>query len=198
MSWDVLPGETPIDDISGLKIKDIRTRKELAYVEAENIRKAVVKYFASKPNHRTAPFDLSWSLKLHEEMFGDVWDWAGIPRQTDLNLGVPWHQVEIALKNVFDDLDYWKENWADVLEQAVHLHHKTVQVHPFLNGNGRWARMLANIWLRLHDVPVTVWPEETIGSVSKIRDEYLNAIKIADNGQYKNLYDLHQRFSEII
>ncbi|HSG73023.1 MAG TPA: Fic family protein, partial [Planctomycetaceae bacterium] len=163
-------------------------------VEAENIRKVVVKYLAAKPSRRMAPFDLAWGLKLHAEMFGDVWDWAGTPRQKDLNLGVPWYQVQSALKNAFDDLAFWKANWPDVLEQAVHLHHRSVQVHPFLNGNGRWARMLSNIWLRLHDSPITVWPEETVGSVSEIRDEYIEAVRDADNGQFEPLIELHRKF----
>ena len=194
--WETLPGETPIHDISGLRIRDVRTRKELFVVEAENIRKAVVKYLAAKPSRRMAPFDLAWSLKLHKEMFGDVWAWAGTSRQIDLNLGVPWHQVETALMNVLDDLAYWEVNWTDVVEQAAHLHHRSVQVHPFQNGNGRWSRMMANIWLRIHDVPITIWPEETIGTVSTIRDEYLDAIRGADEGRFEVLIELHKRFAD--
>lgn len=197
MMWDTLPGETPIDDISGLKIKDVRTRIELATVEAENVRKAVLKYLAAKPSHRIAPFDFTWSLKLHKEMFGDVWEWAGRPRQIDLNLGVSWHQVQTALMDILDNLAHWEKQWPDVVEQAAHLHHRCVQIHPFQNGNGRWARMMANIWLRIHDVPITVWPEETIGTVSTIRDEYLEAIKSADEGQFNLLISLHRRFSDI-
>ena len=56
---------------------------------------------------------------------------------------------------------------------AVHLHHRAVQIHPFLNGNGRWARLLANILLKLHKAPLTEWPEEAIGATSVIREEYL-------------------------
>lgn len=193
-NWETLPGETPIDDISGLKLKDVKTRKQLARVEAENSLKATVKYLAAKPSRRLAPFTLSWLLKLHSDMLGDVWDWAGAPRQIDLNIGVAWHRVQADLQNLLDDLEYWEKNWPEVLEQAVHLHHRAVHIHPFRNGNGRWARMLANIWLRLHDCPVVEWPEKTIGAVSVIRDEYLAAIKTADHGDMKPLLDLHRRF----
>lgn len=57
-----IPGETPIDDISGFKIKGISTRKELIPLEAENIRKAIVKCLAKKRSRRSARFDYSWSL----------------------------------------------------------------------------------------------------------------------------------------
>jgi len=194
--FESIPGETPIDDISGLKLKHVHTRKELAAAEAENIRKAVVKYFATKPSRRIAPFDLTWCMNLHREMFGEVWDWAGSLRTVELNLGLPPHQLQSHLKNTLDDLAYWETNWPDLMEQAAHLHHRTVRIHPFLNGNGRWARMLANIWLRTHDAPVTIWPEDTIGSISTIREEYLNAIRDADNGRFDPLIELHRRFAE--
>ncbi|HWL11201.1 MAG TPA: mobile mystery protein B [Planctomicrobium sp.] len=196
MKWAPLPGETPLDDVSGLILKNIRTRKQLFLAEAENIRKATVKYLAQTPTARMAPFDLSWCLKLHHEMFGEIWNWAGRPRQQNLNIGVPWLQVESSLRQTLDDLKYWESNWSDVVEQATHLHHRVVQIHPFLNGNGRWARMLANIWLSRHESPLVLWPEETIGSISVIRDEYLQAIRSADQGNFALLIAMHQKYLE--
>ena len=194
-SWETLPGETPIDDVSGLKVKGITTRKELALAEAKNIRKPTIKYLAVKPTPKKTPFDLAWSLKLHGEMFGEVWEWAGKVRQKELNLGVPFHQVTSELMQVFENLKYWEEHWEDVLEQAVHLHHQTVRIHPFLNGNGRWARMLSNIWLRLHDEPLVIWPS-SMDAISEIRDEYIESIQTADQGTMQPLIDLHRRFQE--
>jgi hypothetical protein len=40
-------GETPLDDISGLKIEGITTRNELDESEAENILDAFLKYTVS-------------------------------------------------------------------------------------------------------------------------------------------------------
>jgi Fic-DOC domain mobile mystery protein B len=187
-----LPGETPIDDVSGLKVKGIRSRAELNAAEAENIRRAVVKYLSKKPTRRSARFDYAWSLKLHREMLGRVWAWAGRPRVSDTNLGVPWRQIEPRLFGLLGDLAVWKTSGMDMVEQAALLHHRAVQIHPFTNGNGRWARLLANIWLKLHDAPLTVWPEETIGAASPIREEYLAAIRQADEGDYDALTELHR------
>ena len=55
--------------------------------------------------------------------------------------------------------------------------------------------MLANVWLKRHDHMVTVWPEETIGSKSVIREEYLAAIRAADEGEEGPLIELHRRFT---
>ncbi len=76
-AWKPISGETPINDISGLTPKWVTTRAQLNDVEAQNIRKAVMRYLASKPSRRQAPFTLGWCYKLHRQMFGEVWRWAG-------------------------------------------------------------------------------------------------------------------------
>jgi Fic-DOC domain mobile mystery protein B len=162
-------------------------------VEAENIRKAVVKYFAAPPTRKMAPFDLSWALQLHREMFGDVWKWAGVPRTTDLNIGVAFYHVEGRLHDLLENLKYWKD--LPLVEQAAMLHHKAVEIHPFLNGNGRWARMLANVWLAVRGSAPTQWPEDSVGEESPVRGEYLAAIRAADGGEYGPLVELHRRYT---
>jgi fido (protein-threonine AMPylation protein) len=130
-------------------------------------------------------------------MFGNVWRWAGSPRRENLNIGVPWHLIEIRLQDLLADLSQWEIDWPSVLEQAVHLHYRAVCIHPFKNGNGRWSRMLGNIWLRLHGHPITMWPEPTIGAGSVVRAEYLGALKCADEASdMAPLVELHKRFSE--
>jgi Fic-DOC domain mobile mystery protein B len=191
---NLLPGETPIDDITGLKVCAVATRRQLSLIEAENIRKVLVKYFGGDLSSEIAPFDLTWAKKLHQEMYGDVWDWAGQFRQRDLNLGCSWTQIQERAHNVFEDLSYWKDEGVDLVEQATRLHHQAGFIHPFLNGNGRWARMLTNIWLCLHGSPDVAWPEETIGSDSPIRSGYIEALKAADDGDTDLLLVLHRQY----
>lgn len=194
--WTSLPGETPID-VSGLKLRGIGTRTELNRAEAENIRGAVVKYLAARPSRRSAPFTLSWARRLHEQMYGDVWEWAGRFRTENLNLGCEWHQVPVRLQGLLDDLIHWESLGDSLLEQATRLHHRAVQIHPFPNGNGRWARMLANIWLKRHGHAITVWPEVTIGASSILREDYLAAVRAADEGDEGPLLELHRRLTPV-
>jgi Fic-DOC domain mobile mystery protein B len=133
-------------------------------------------------------------LKLHREMFGDVWSWAGEIRTCELNIGIPFLQVRQELHVLADDLATWREFKHDLVEQATRLHFRAVRIHPFLNGNGRWARMLANILLKQNHAPIIEWPEEMIGTESTIRAEYIVAIKNADRGDDRPLLELHQRF----
>ena len=194
--WETLPGETPIDP-SGLRGRgSITNRRELAAAEALNINKAFLKYLASRPSPRSAKFDHEWFLKLHAEMYGDVWLRAGVVRTHDLNLGVPHYQIVEQLSALVDDLGSWTGHAHPLDVQAVWLHHKAVRIHPFENGNGRWARLLSNIWLKLHGQPIVAWPDQLLGEASEVRDEYLTAIKAADGGDYAGLTELHQRFQE--
>lgn len=57
----------------------------------------------------------------------------------------------------------------DVVERAARLHHRAVEIHPFVNGNGRWARTLSNIYLVNQRSPYVAWPEGVIGDASEIR-----------------------------
>ncbi len=98
---DLIPGETPIDDVSGLKVPQITNRRELNRAEAEGIRKVLRKYFESDvPLRDIAPFDLHWAQRLHGEMFEDVWEWAGQFRVANLNLGSPSGQIRERLYNL--------------------------------------------------------------------------------------------------
>lgn len=188
-----VPGQTPLDDLSGLVDRTIRTRQALDAAEAHNIRRAVVKYLAARPNRRTAPFDDRWLCRLHAEMFGDVWAWAGQIRTRELNLGSRPADIRIHLHELLADLAAWGSSDMPLHQQAARLHHRAVAIHPFLNGNGRWSRLAANIWLRRHGQPIVEWPESVIGASSTIRDEYLAAIRAADRADYGPLLDLHAR-----
>ena len=192
-----IPGQTPLDDLSGLRVSSIRTMADLNAAEAENIRRATVKYLAGVPTRRSAPFDVRWMRALHAQMFGDVWTWAGRLRAHETNVGSVPRSIEIDLNNLVLDLFAWEQSSMRLLEQAVRLHHVAVRIHPFANGNGRWSRMLGNIWLKQHGSKPIAWPETVIGTASTIRDEYLAAVRIADGGDVGPLMAIHERYADV-
>ncbi len=188
-------GATPIEDISGLIPKNITTKKELDEVEFANINKAMPKYFLGKITEKKAPFTLSWLYQVHRGMYGEVWEWAGVRRNTDLNLGTPPHQIDVSLQQLLDNFKYWETSQTmEPVEIAVRLHHGLVKIHPFKNGNGRWARFIANIYLRKTGLPLPHWPEEDLREDSKFRKEYIEALQKADRGDLQNLIELHKRY----
>src|SRR5437773_183753 len=88
MSFQPIPDETPISDISELKVKGLRYRSELNKVEAINITKAMARYLVGPLTRKDAPFDYAWFCQLHREMFEDVWGWAGRLRTSVTSIGV--------------------------------------------------------------------------------------------------------------
>jgi len=61
------------------------------------------------------------------------------------------------------------------IELAAFFHHKFVYIHPFLDGNGRTARLIMNAILMRNEYPFTV--------LLKVdRPKYLRALNEADNG----------------
>jgi fido (protein-threonine AMPylation protein) len=191
-------GETPID-VSGLTTKararGVRTRKDLNDLEAEGVFATVGKYLGerSRLSPRRAPFTYEWCLRLHGEMYREVWTWAGAIRQKDVNVGCKHAMIVEELHRLLNDLASWSGYQMDLLEQSVRLHHRAVWIHPFENGDGRWARLLGNIWLRRHAEPIVVWPDKLIEAVSPERQAYLAAVRAADAGDYEPLIEMHQR-----
>ncbi|MEW6493368.1 MAG: Fic family protein [Cyanobacteriota bacterium] len=75
--------------------------------------------------------------------------------------------------------------------EAAWLHHRFTQTHPFQDGNGRVARMLASlIFLRSGLFPVVVKRHD--------RQEYIFASEEADTGNLSRLVNLFSRLQERI
>jgi len=121
------------DDISGLKLSSEKayTINELYFFEAKNISKATLKYLSSKEQSHQATFSYDWFLKLHEEMFGEVWDWAGKIRTVELSIGIKAYLISMEIKKLVDDVEFWNEHKTfDIFEIASRIHHRAVQIHP--------------------------------------------------------------------
>ncbi len=190
-----IPGATPISDTGGL-LKKVETREELDVVEFANIAKATAKYLSRKPTKRMAPFTPDWMLKLHREMLSEVWQWAGKIRTSEKNIGVHVYQIMPELTNLAKDIVLWE---GDLVADAASLHHRSVFIHPFEDGNGRWARLLANIWLKQNNGPIIVWPEPKLRQKpgQPLRKRYLIAVKRADKGDLDPLIKLHREHAEV-
>ncbi len=160
--------------------------------EALNVALGLEKYLAGPLSREEAPFDYSFFLRLHREMFGDVWGWAGRLRRSVTNIGSEPHLIEQRLYELSLNLPYWEGD--PLLTQAARLHHQAVLIHPFENGNGRWSRTLANIWLHLHRHPLTHWPAG-LNEESPVRAVYIEALKTADRGDEGPLLALPRRFT---
>lgn len=181
-----IPGATPVEDISDLIPSHITTRSELYEWEAANILKAVKLYLTEK---KKFGIDIAWLKILHKEMFDETWKWAGEFRQKNYNLGIDWHNINEQMKALVDDIAYWKagSNSLNVFEQSIRIHHRLVKIHPFVNGNGRHARLASDIFLYNNEYNLPNWPSKALLEESDIRKRYIAALQEADKGNYKLL-----------
>jgi len=179
-------GETPLDDISGLKIDGIFTRTELDVVEADNILDAFLKYTLNPEEIKKITFDTKFLQQLHRDMFGNVWSWAGEFRTTQTSIGIEAINIRQSLYQLMDDLKFWEEAW-DYQDTATRLHYLLVKIHPFLNGNGRCSRLFTDLWLLSIGKEMLDWGDENIDNANSTRKEYILALQEVDSGSYERL-----------
>lgn len=187
LKLDEPAGATPLtpDELLGLKAKHIATRGELNELEGENIIQGLTWL-----DRRPKSFDLLTDAavrEVHKRLFGEVWDWAGVYRLTEKNIGVPVWQISTELRTCLDDARYWRDNNSfDPPEAMARLHHRLVWIHPFANGNGRWARIMADAYLTQIDRNIFLdWSGGgTLDADSAHRAAYIAALRAADQHDF--------------
>jgi len=177
---------TPLshEELQGLRLSYITLRHELNEAEQANI-------LAASQRARRRKFVLSEQNlnRLHGEMFGDVWNWAGAFRTTNKNIGVPYHEIAERLRVLLDDCIYWHRHAAYPLDEiAARFHHRLVQIHPYPNGNGRHARLAADLLLESMDRQAFTWGSASLVSAGETRARYIAALQSADNHDYQQLF----------
>lgn len=85
--------------------------------------------------------------EMHNELYEGIWRWAGLLRQRELSIGVPPERVAVELRSSLESIAH---RWAHTHDWSAHelgiaVHAEVVRIHPFVDGNGRTTRMLANL-----------------------------------------------------
>ena len=89
----------------------------------------------------------SFLRDLHAQLYQDEWSWAGLLRKSELNIGVAPEQVAVELRASMDTIRYRWEHTSDwtARELGIVAHAEAVRIHPFVDGNGRSTRLLADL-----------------------------------------------------
>jgi len=185
------PGATALDpdEIADLIPKHIATQDELNEWEQSNIvqgQEWALRARSSKfPNLLTDYY----VRQLHKKMFDQTWRWAGEYRKTGKNIGIEWVQIPVQTRNACEDAQLWvRKSIYEPVELCVRVHHRLVQIHLFPNGNGRHARLVADLILlkhyKLNRLP---WGGRDLGLPGGNRDRYLAALRLADQGDFASL-----------
>ena len=179
-------GATPLDaeDILALIPPHINTQEQLNAWEQRNILSAI-----QWAKHKRDILTITFIQQLHIHMFDETWKWAGKFRRSGKNIGVDWHMIPTELKKLCDDVIYQLDyhSFSDD-EIAVRLHHRLVLIHPFPNGNGRHARLMADLLITRQGHPRFSWGmHQDLYAHNPIRKQYIKALQLADRGDYSKL-----------
>jgi Fic-DOC domain mobile mystery protein B len=183
------PGQTPIaaSELEGL-IPAISNQAELNDWEETNIVEGRRWAFENRSSLRSDPLTSDYLKELHRRMFGHTWKWAGKFRMTDKNIGVAFYKIPIELQNLLDDAHYWiKHKTFSTDELAVRFHYRLVNIHLFANGNGRHARVMADLLATRQSRPPFSWGSTSLVTAGEARTQYLKALAAADSGDYEPL-----------
>lgn len=175
------------EELESLKLS-LATREDLDRCEQYNIVEAWQWASNRRVLARANLFQEVFWKRLHLKMFDQTWRWAGQYRKTDKNIGVPYYRVPMELKQLSEDADYWLKNASFPIDEiAVRVHHKLVWIHPFSNGNGRHARMMADLIVLKEHLPIFSWGASTLRNADETRQRYIWALKEADKGFFNHL-----------
>lgn len=188
MDFKYPEGATPLDlnEIEGLIPKHVTTQEELNEWESVNILAAETWAFKQKDI-----LNVEFIKNLHKKMFNKTWKWAGEFRTTDKNIGIHWSQISIKLKNLCDDVKYWIDNKVFSNDEiAIRFHHQLVFIHPFSNGNGRHARLMADMLITKLEGERFSWGmHKDLVHATHARSMYIKALRFADKGDFKALLE---------
>ena len=183
-------GNTPLspEERAGL-IPDLATKEELNEWERENILSARTWALSDRQVRSQHPLTQHYVRELHRRMFDQTWEWAGTFRKTEKNIGVPFYEIPERSENLLRDARYWVEHKTYPADEiAVRLHHGLTFIHPFPNGNGRHARLMADVVAAKLGEPVFTWGAAAdLVEIGETRSTYIKALQSADGGDIRPL-----------
>ena len=181
-------GNTPLSPEEFVDlIPNLATKEELNEWERENILRA--REWAI--SDRTGPMDVvsdEYVRKLHRKMFDAAWKWSGEYRRTEKNIGVPVQEIREMLVSLFGDVRYWIQNKTYPPDEiSIRFHHRLTFIHPFPNGNGRHARLIADVLVMKLGCVAFTWGSANLVKHGEARAKYVESIRAADRGEIQPL-----------
>lgn len=161
--------------IGGKPLKD--------HLEAINHKKAVD--YINEIFTKVEPITQRDIQYIHSIVLKDINDkYAGCYRDVDVIIFGAKHKPPLPkeVPILMQDLSSWlveRQEKQDMhpVEFAAMAHHKLVEIHPFIDGNGRTSRLLMNLILMKYGYPIAI-----IDCEKEPRLAYYRAIRQADEG----------------
>jgi Fic-DOC domain mobile mystery protein B len=172
-------------------VPSLSTRAQLDEIEGLNVNAARIWAMRATVLGREDILTESFSRELHRRMFNGIWRGAGRYRTTARVPGWEPQRIAEGVRMFFDDAEGWAQfSTYPVHEIAVRLHHRLVSIHPWANGNGRHARLIADVIVAARgESPLTWGFRSDLREPGMLRLRYISSIKAADAGDVGPLMD---------
>ncbi|WNY26074.1 Fic family protein [Methanolapillus millepedarum] len=176
-----------VSDLLEKSISPARTNLREIF-EVQNYKK--VRSFTHAQNKR---IDLPFIKKVHTLVMENILDDPGQFRQIghvdisecDLQLTPPElieEELEEAVSKCYENIDVGKYPF----EQIIRFHYDFEMIHPFVDGNGRVGRELANYLLRKERYPELILRSED-------RNDYIKALQYGNISEYRPMIEIFSR-----
>jgi len=125
-----------------------------------------------------APINHVTTQQIHEIVTRGILESAGCYRTKNVRITgavqspTDWPHIIREMDGLISDI---AQQNRPVIEMTAYLHHRFVAIHPFIDGNGRVARLLGNLYLIRNGFPPIVLDQ-------KNRLQYYRALRKADCG----------------
>lgn len=179
-------------------LRGVRLKREMDRVEGEELVRTFRKLIGLYDiNHRFSADDL---CSMHGEWLGNIYEWAGKYRQLNLAKGNFTFAASHAIPALMTEFE--KQCLAvytpcrmtvrrDVVYALAVVHVELLLIHPFREGNGRLARMLASLMALQAELP----PLDFKLLKGRKKEEYFIAVR---SGLGRNYDAMAKIFDEVI
>lgn len=145
-------------------------------------------------------FTASGICKMHKLWLGGIYEWAGKYRQVTMSKsGFPF-AFPAQISRLMAELEKGPlhkytpcrfKTLEDVIKALAIVHTELVLIHPFREGNGRVARMLATLMALQSELP----PLDFRNMIGKGKQDYIKAVQV---GMERNYQPMEKVFAAVI
>lgn len=168
-------------------LSGIRRKREMDSLEAVTLAEATdyaIRHVSA--GHRFGAQDVS---ALHRQWLGKIYPWAGEYRQVNISKGGFTFAMSAQIPRLMEELEktvltaYTPCHFVEpekVIEALAVVHCELVLIHPFREGNGRLARLLATLMALQAGLPLLNFS----GIRGKKREAYFAAVQAGMDRNY--------------
>ena len=169
----------------------IKSEKGMSHIENVALKQTEDALFRSGTYHKQYRFTAKDICRIHEIWLGNIYEWAGEYRQVKLEKGNFRFAFPLQIPRLMEELEKGPlhrhtpccfNSRERVIQALAEVHTELILIHPFREGNGRVARILATLMAVQANFPPLDFRPILQGSK---KEKYIAAIHVGVRKDYK-------------